>query len=63
MLVLSVPSVPVPVPSDLMPVSSVPVQVPSVPVPVISKSIYEYEILTMYQMSHAKCKLPVPVNC
>ena len=42
MLVLSVPSLPVPVTSKLMPVSSVPVKVPSVPVPVHSKYISEY---------------------
>ena len=42
-LVLSVPSVPVPVPTDLMPVLSVPVQVPSVPVPVLSNSVNEYD--------------------
>ena len=51
---LSVPSVPVPVPSTLMPVSSVPVKVPSVPVPVHSKYISEYEILTMYHQSMVK---------
>ena len=51
---LSVPSVPVQVPSDLMPVSSVPVQVPSVPVPVHSQYISEYEILTMYHQSMVK---------
>ena len=51
MLVLSVPSVPVPEPSKLMPVSSVPVKVPSVPVPVHLKYISEYEILTMYVSS------------
>ena len=39
MLVLSVPSLPVPVPSKLTPVSSVPVKVPSVPVPLHSKYI------------------------
>ena len=36
---LSVPSLPVPVPSKLMPVSSVPVKVPAVTVPLHSKYI------------------------
>ena len=44
---LSVTSVPVPVPTKLMPVSSV-------PVPVHSKYISEYEILTMYRQSMVK---------